>query len=41
VITGDDRAAATLTFEGYGWSGSFTATSDSGSARSAVLLRPE
>jgi hypothetical protein len=41
VITGDDRAATTLTFEGYGWSGSFTGTSDPGSARSAVLLRPE
>jgi hypothetical protein len=41
VITGDDRAATTLTFEGYGWSGSFTGTSDPVSARSAVLLRPE
>ena len=41
VITADDRAATTLTFEGYGWSGSFTGASDAGSAGSAVLLRPE
>jgi hypothetical protein len=41
VITADDRAATTLTFEGYGWSGSFTGTSDAGGAGSAVLLRPE
>ena len=41
VITADDRAATTLTFEGYGWSGSFTGTSDAGSAGSAVLLRPD
>jgi hypothetical protein len=41
VITADDRAATTLTFEGYGWSGSFTGTSDAGSAGAAVLLRPE
>jgi hypothetical protein len=41
VITTDDRAASTLTFEGYGWSGSFTGASDPGNAGSAVLLRPE
>jgi hypothetical protein len=41
AITGDDRAATTLTFEGYGWTGSFTGTSDPDGAGSAVLLRPE
>jgi hypothetical protein len=36
AITADDRAALTLTFSGYGWTGSFTA----GDGTSAVLLRP-
>ena len=36
AIDRDDPAAETLTFHGYGWSGSFTATDST----SAVLLRP-
>ncbi len=37
TVTADQPDADTLTFAGYGWSGSFTATG----ATSAVLLRPE
>jgi hypothetical protein len=36
TISRDDRAAVTMTFDGYGWTGSFTANADT----SAVLLRP-
>jgi hypothetical protein len=36
TIEQDDRAAVTMTFDGYGWTGSFTANADT----SAVLLRP-
>jgi hypothetical protein len=37
TITADSPAANTMTFEGGGWSGSFTADSRA----SAVLLRPQ
>jgi hypothetical protein len=37
VISRDDRAETTLTFDGYGWTGSFTGTGGT----SAVLLRPQ
>jgi hypothetical protein len=41
VITRDDAAVTTLTFEGHGWSGSFTGGGLEGAAAtSAVLLRP-
>jgi hypothetical protein len=36
TIDQDDQAAVTMTFEGYGWAGSFTANA----GISAVLLRP-
>jgi hypothetical protein len=36
TINTDDRAAVTMTFAGYGWTGSFTANAGT----SAVLLRP-
>jgi hypothetical protein len=36
TIDQDDRATVTMTFDGYGWTGSFTANADT----SAVLLRP-
>ncbi len=37
TVTGEDAARTSLTFTGYGWTGSFT-----GAARvSAVLLRPQ
>ena len=36
TINTDDRAAVTMTFDGYGWTGSFTANAGT----SAVLLRP-
>ena len=36
TIDRDDQAAVTMTFEGYGWTGSFTANAGT----SAVLLRP-
>jgi len=36
TIDQDDRATVTMTFDGYGWTGSFTANAGT----SAVLLRP-
>jgi hypothetical protein len=36
TISQDDRATVTMTFDGYGWAGSFTANAGT----SAVLLRP-
>jgi len=36
TINQDDRATVTMTFDGYGWTGSFTGNADT----SAVLLRP-
>jgi hypothetical protein len=36
TISQDDRATVTMTFDGYGWTGSFTANAGT----SAVVLRP-
>ena len=36
TVTGDDPATTTLTFVGFGWTGTFTGTRQA----SALLLRP-